>query len=77
MDELFLRCTRGADKPNIILFDRLLYKFYWASLQAIQRIITDAAHSKQGAGFAQSRFHRRAGVLRGQSGKFLPRMATC
>lgn len=50
MDELFLRCTRGTDKPNIILFDKSLYKFFWASLQAIQRI-TDGSSSKQGAGF--------------------------
>lgn len=50
MDELYLRCTRGSDKTNMILADRTSYKFYWASLQAIQRI-TDADTSKQGAGF--------------------------
>jgi hypothetical protein len=50
MDEVTLRCTRGTDKPNIILADKNYYKFYWSSLQAIQRI-TDASSSKQGAGF--------------------------
>lgn len=50
MNELFLRCTRGTDKPNMITADRNTYKFYWASLQAIQRI-TDASTSKQGIGF--------------------------
>lgn len=50
MDELFLRCTRGTDKPGIIIADRNTYKFYWTSLQAIQRI-TDGSTSKQGAGF--------------------------
>lgn len=50
MDELFLRCTRGTDKPNMIIADRNTYKFYWNSLQAIQRI-TDGSSSKQGAGF--------------------------
>jgi hypothetical protein len=50
MDEIFLRCTRGTDKPNIIIGDRNSYKFFWNSLQAIQRI-TDSSTSKQGAGF--------------------------
>lgn len=50
MDELYLRCTRGTDKTQIILADKTSYKFYWASLQAIQRI-TDASTTKQGAGF--------------------------
>lgn len=50
MDELLLRCTRGTDKPDIITADRNSYKFYWQSLQAIQRI-TDGSTSKQGAGF--------------------------
>lgn len=50
MNELQLRCTRGPDKPDMWIADRTSYKFYWASLQAIQRI-TDASSSKQGAGF--------------------------
>ena len=50
MNELYLRCTRGADKTNMIIADRNSYKFYWASLQAIQRI-TSADTTKQGAGF--------------------------
>lgn len=50
MDELYLRCIRGTDKTNMILADRTSYKFYWASLQAIQRI-TDDSKSRQGAGF--------------------------
>lgn len=50
MNDLFLRCTRGTDKPNMIVADRTSYKFYWSSLQAIQRI-TDADTTKQGAGF--------------------------
>lgn len=50
MNELQLRCTRGTDTPNMILADRNSYKFYWGSLQAIQRI-TDKDTSRQGAGF--------------------------
>lgn len=50
LDEITLRCTRGTDKPNIYIADKNAYKFYWNSLQAIQRI-TDPSTSKQGAGF--------------------------
>lgn len=50
MDELFLRCKRGSDQTNMVTADRTSYKFYWNSLQAIQRI-TDGSSSKQGAGF--------------------------
>lgn len=50
MDELYLRCKRGTDVTNIVIADKTSYKFYWSSLQAIQRI-TDGSTSKQGAGF--------------------------
>lgn len=38
MNRLYLRCTRGPDKPDLILADALYYALYWSSLQAIQRI---------------------------------------
>jgi len=38
MNTLYLRCTRGSDKPDLILADSVYYGLYWASLQAIQRI---------------------------------------
>jgi hypothetical protein len=38
MNDLYLRCTRGPDKPDCIVADRLYYKLFWASLQSIQRI---------------------------------------
>jgi len=38
MNTLYLRCTRGADKPDLILADALYYGLFWSSLQAIQRI---------------------------------------
>lgn len=38
MNTLYLRCTRGPDKPDLILADSVYYGLYWASLQAIQRI---------------------------------------
>ena len=50
LDELTLRCTRSTDKPNIYLADKTSYRFFWNSLQAIQRI-TEKSTAKVGAGF--------------------------
>lgn len=41
MNQLWLRCSRGADKPDLIIADNNYYNFYWSSLQAIQRITSD------------------------------------
>lgn len=38
MNTMWLRTLRGADKTDLILADTNYYQFYWASLQAIQRI---------------------------------------
>ena len=38
MNTLYLRCTRGPDKPDLILADSVYYGLFWGSLQAIQRI---------------------------------------
>jgi hypothetical protein len=48
MDELYLRCTRGNDKPDMIVADKTSYKFYWQSMQTIQRVLEE---KKAGAGF--------------------------
>lgn len=37
MNRLYLECTRGPDKPDLILADSLYYALFWASLQANQR----------------------------------------
>jgi hypothetical protein len=50
LDQLTLRCTRGVDKPNVYIADRVAYGYFWNSLQAIQRI-TSPSTSKAGAGF--------------------------
>ena len=42
MNQLYLRCSRGADKPSIIIADNNFFNFYWSSLQAIQRITNDS-----------------------------------
>lgn len=38
MNTLYLRCSRGTDRPDLIIADNTYYQFYWNSLQAIQRI---------------------------------------
>lgn len=38
MNQLWLQCSRGTDKPNLILADNNYFRHYWESLQNIQRI---------------------------------------
>lgn len=40
MNSMWLSCIRNKDKPNLILADDDMYKYYWESLTAIQRITT-------------------------------------
>ncbi len=47
---LYLNCVRGADKPDLIVADNTYYRYYWESLQAIQRL-TDANSRMAAAGF--------------------------
>lgn len=41
MDSLWVQLVRGRDAPDLIVADNNYYKFYWQSLQAIQRISTE------------------------------------
>lgn len=38
MNGLYVQLVRGTDKPDLIVMDNVYYKFFLASLQAIQRI---------------------------------------
>ena len=40
MNELWLLCVRGSDKPDLIVADTAYFNFFWDSLQTIQRITT-------------------------------------
>jgi len=53
MNSMYLECTRGADKPDLILADSVYYKLFWSSLQAIQRV-TDSKMAN--AGFESVKF---------------------
>ena len=38
MNQLYLACSRNRDRPDLIVADNLYFRYYWESLQAIQRI---------------------------------------
>jgi hypothetical protein len=42
MDALYVLLVRGRDYPDLILFDNVLYRYFLQSLQAIQRVQSDA-----------------------------------
>jgi hypothetical protein len=48
MQTLDLRCTRGMDRPNLIVMGETFYQYFWESLTDIQRIQNT---SKATAGF--------------------------
>ncbi len=41
MDALWVQLVRGRDYPDLIIMDNVQYRFYLASLQAIQRVTTE------------------------------------
>lgn len=41
MNRLWLSLARGADKPDLFIADNTFFRYYWESLQAIQRITSD------------------------------------
>ncbi len=49
MDSLWVTLVRGRDAPDLIVADNNYYKFYWQSLQAIQRIATENGVGEFGA----------------------------
>lgn len=53
MNQLWLRCVRGSDAPDLILADNNYFNLYWSSLQAIQRITTDGSAQ---AGFSSLKY---------------------
>lgn len=41
MNRLWLATVRQADRPDLIIADNTYYRYYWESLQAIQRITSE------------------------------------
>lgn len=53
MNRLYLALCRGTDRPDLIIADNTYFRYYWESLQAIQRI----SNTKMGeAGFDNLKF---------------------
>lgn len=64
-NNIWLRCVRGTDKPDIILTGSAYYNFFWSSMQAIQRV-TDPKMAQ--AGFQNLMFNTAPVVYEDNSG---------
>lgn len=53
MNRLYLQLTVGSDAPDLIIADNTYFRYYWESLQSIQRIASDKEAS---AGFMSLKF---------------------
>ena len=53
MNTLYLNCSRNRDQPDLIVADNTYYRYYWESLQAIQRVTNPRLAE---AGFENLRF---------------------
>jgi hypothetical protein len=53
MNRTWLAQARQADRPDLIIADNIYFRYYWESLQAIQRIASDKDAM---AGFASLKF---------------------
>lgn len=65
MQQLWLKCTRGPDVPDLIPADVLFYQMFWESLTDIQRI-TDTGTAT--SGFKNLKFNTAEVVYDGDSG---------
>jgi len=53
MNTLYLNCSRNRDKPDLVVADNVYFRYYWESLQAIQRVTNEKMAA---AGFDNLRF---------------------
>ena len=53
MNRLYLACSRGNDAPDLIVADNTMFRLYWESLQAIQRI---SSEKEANAGFSSLKY---------------------
>lgn len=53
MNTLYLNCVRNRDAPDLIVADNTYFRYYWESLQAIQRVTNPRMAE---AGFENLRF---------------------
>jgi hypothetical protein len=69
MNIMYTNLVRGTDRPDLIITDNVLYRFYLSSLQTIQRITNDKMAS---AGFTNLKFMDADVVLDGGQGGNCP-----
>lgn len=48
MQNLWISCCRGSDKPDLITADSYMYEYFWDALSALQRITTSDGVGQQG-----------------------------
>lgn len=66
MDSLYVQLLRGRDKPDLIVADNNMFRFYLQALQAIQRITSDgSAPDLAEAGFESLKYMSSDVVLDG------------
>lgn len=53
MNQLYLTCSRNRDRPDLIVADNTYFRYYWESLQSIQRITNE---DMAAAGFQNLKF---------------------
>lgn len=53
MNRLYLACSRQKDHPDLIVADNTMFRYYWESLQAIQRVTSEKEAS---SGFSSLKF---------------------
>lgn len=69
MNQLWFKCIRGADHPDLIVADNAYYALYLQSLQTIQRVTTDKMAQ---AGFTSLKYMNADVVLDGGYGGGAP-----
>lgn len=69
MNTLYLRCSRGTDRPDLIIADNTYFQYYWSSLQANQRFTNEKLGA---AGFTNLKFMGADVVFDGGQGGACP-----
>lgn len=69
MNEMYLECARGADRPDLIVADNTYFRYYWESLQAQQRFTNEKLGA---AGFDNLKFMGADVVFDGGQGGACP-----
>lgn len=69
MNTLFLNCSRNRDRPDLIVADNTYFRYYWESLQSIQRITNEKMAA---AGFENLKFMNADVVFDGGQGGDAP-----